>query len=239
MTQHATYGPRAGGAQPLPAVLRDHRTGVLAEIIRSRAQTPIRTLLVVGCGSGKEAAMLAHELDATTTGIDIADGFDATARQFATLELGDATSLKFADASFDFVYSYHALEHIPDYMTALEEMRRVLAPSGSYCIGTPNRSRLVGYIGSQNTPLSDKLAWNIADWKARLRGRFRNEHGAHAGYSSTELKRILEAVFSDAEDVSLPYYLGVYNSRAKLITKLDEAGLSRLLFPSVYFVGRR
>lgn len=59
------------------------------------------------------------------------------------LQRGDATSLDFADGRFDCIYSFHALEHIPDYRKALQEMRRVLAPGGTYCIGTPNRLRLV------------------------------------------------------------------------------------------------
>src|SRR5690606_17037057 len=108
-------------------------------------------------------------------------------------------------ASFDFVYSFHALEHIPQYRTALREIHRVLKPDGGYLIGTPNRSRLVGYLGARNASLAEKIRWNVADWKAMLRGEFRNELGAHAGYSSEELRAELAGVFQCAHSITSDY----------------------------------
>jgi len=194
---------------------------------------------VVGCGSGKEAAVLAGALRAQTVGIDLHDTFDAAAARAVQLRQGDATQLEFADRSFDFVYSFHVLEHIPNYAQALVEMRRVLEEGGSYCVGTPNRLRLVGYLGSAGVSWRDKLAWNAADWKARLRGRFRNEHGAHAGFSSSELRCILEKVFGRTEEITARYYLGVYRSHAWLVRWLQRLGLGRFLFPAVYFMGTK
>jgi hypothetical protein len=59
----------------------------------------------------------------------------------------------------------------------LREMRRVVRPSGGVWIGTPNRSRLVGYVGSRDTNSSVKIVWNLDDRRLRLRGRFRNALG--------------------------------------------------------------
>ena len=172
-------------------------------------------------------------------GIDLRGSFDPAATAAAELRQGDATRLEFADATFDFVYSYHVLEHIPDYARALGEMQRVLAKGGGYLIGTPNRLRLVGYLGSVGVSWRDKLAWNLADWKARLRGRFRNEHGAHAGFSSAELRGVLERVFGKTEEITGRYYLGVYRSHTWLVRWLDRLGLGRFLFPAVYFMGTK
>ncbi len=44
------------------------------------------------------------------TGVDVEDNFDSEAVKFASLEVGNAMSLRFPDSSFDFIYSYHALE---------------------------------------------------------------------------------------------------------------------------------
>jgi len=226
---------------PLPEPtgrFRDRRTEALADLILRSTAQPIRRLLVVGCGSGKEAAVLAQVLDVETTGIDIVENFDPEAATAVQLRYGDATRLDFPDSSFDCVYSYHALEHIPEHVQALREMRRVLREDGLLCIGTPNRSRLFAYLGSR-TSFREKLRWNMIDWKARLRGRFRNEFGAHAGFSAAELKQELQGVFGNAEEITLPYYLRVYRNHVGLCRLLYLSGIGRVLFPCVYFLGRR
>src|SRR6185369_15107300 len=103
--------------------------------------------------------------------------WDPAAAVVAKLQWGVATALEFPDGWFDLVYSYHALEHIPDFRRALSEMKRVLADDGRYFVGTPNRQRLIGYLGSQNTSIRKKILWNASDWSARMRGKFRNEFG--------------------------------------------------------------
>lgn len=218
---------------------RDRKTEVIAGIVREHTSTPVRRLLVVGCGSGAEAATLARALGAQVVGIDLAASFDSAASAAADLRQGDATRLEFSDGDFDFVYSYHVLEHIPDYMRALAEMHRVLRKGGGYLIGTPNRSRLIGYLGSAGVTIRDKLAWNLADWKARMQGRFRNEFGAHAGFTSIELRGALMKAFGGTEEITTPYYLSVYRPYAWLVRLLARSGLGRLLFPAVYFMGTK
>jgi ubiquinone/menaquinone biosynthesis C-methylase UbiE len=44
--------------------------------------------------------------------------------------VSDAYSLPFADASFDVVHAHQLLQHVPDPVRALAEMRRVLRPGG-------------------------------------------------------------------------------------------------------------
>jgi SAM-dependent methyltransferase len=220
-------------------MLIDYKAGIVANLIRANVAKPPTRVLVVGCGTGREAAQLATALSAEVTGIDIAPRFDPAAAAIATLRQGDATAMDFPDGAFDLVYSYHALEHIPDFRRALREMRRVLAKDGSYFIGTPNRSRIVGYLGSEGTSLRKKILWNANDWSARLRGKFRNEYGAHAGYTRTELQNELSAAIGPAKNLTLPYYLAVYAGKARYVRLLDGMGISSLLFPAIYFIGRR
>lgn len=200
---------------------------------------PIRDVLVVGCGNGSEAAFLSCFFHSKVVGIDLEDDFDPEAAADADLRVMDATELEFDNDTFDLVYSFHALEHIEDPERALSEMQRVLRPGGFYCIGTPNRHRVVGYIGSQTT-LANKVRWNLQDISQRLRGRFRNEYGAHAGFTSEELRDACRRAFGEADEVTDGYYRRRYDKgrSAQMVETLISTGTSRFLFPCVYFAGR-
>jgi ubiquinone/menaquinone biosynthesis C-methylase UbiE len=85
-------------------------------------------VLEVGCGQGHLTKALAAR------GVDIV-GIDANpqAEEVADSPLVRhmrAESLEFDDASFDYVVSVHAIEHIPELDDALAEMARVLRVGG-------------------------------------------------------------------------------------------------------------
>lgn len=223
----------------MTAALTDSKTEKVAAIIERIHPSKIEKLLVVGCGSGLEAAILAERLRAKVVGIDIEDRFDERARQLADLQTGDAMNLDFADATFDFVFSYHALEHIENPLRALREMRRALRAGGGFWIGTPNKSRLVGYVGGKNTSLREKIKWNLEDYRRRLKGEFENALGAHAGFTEDELKRLLGEVFPLVESRTKEYFATVYAGRPKLLNLVERSGLARFIYPSVYFSGAR
>jgi ubiquinone/menaquinone biosynthesis C-methylase UbiE len=219
--------------------LTDSKTEKVAQIIKRIHQSEIKKLLVVGCGSGLEAAILAQRFDAEVSGIDLENNFDARAAQIAELQTGDAMNLAFSDESFDFVFSYHALEHIENPQKALREMRRVLKPASGFWIGTPNKSRIVGYIGGKNASLAEKWRWNVMDYKARLRGKFENRFGAHAGFTSGELYQMLAEVFPLVEERTREYFSTVYARRQNVLRLIERSGFSRFIYPSVYFSGRK
>jgi len=193
-----------------------------------------KRVLVVGCGDGTEAAHIAHETGALVVGLDL--DVDASKRRPGVhLLRADARALPFRDGTFDSLYCYHVLEHVPGPGRAVAEAHRVVHPPGFAFFGTPNRARLVGYIGGRATTV-EKLRWNLADWGKRLTGRWSNERGAHAGFAAGELARMLGGSFRYVRDVSLRYYARKYPGLTGMWSFAFRTGLGQFLAPSVYFV---
>jgi ubiquinone/menaquinone biosynthesis C-methylase UbiE len=221
--------------------VKGRKTDAMIAVLRAMLPQPPRDILVVGCGSGFEAGDLARSFGAATVGIDVGNefAFDHAAAAPAVLRIMDAQKLDFADASFDLVYSFHALEHIPQPRRALAEMARVLRPGCSYLIGTPNKSRLIGYMGSPSS-LKNKLLWNLQDFKMRITGRWSNEAGAHAGFAEKELRSLCAQAFGGkSHAVSDDYYRFLYASKKKAVDALVFTGLKSVLYPCVYVAGRK
>lgn len=95
---------------------------------------PGLSLLDVGCGPGTITADLARRLaPGRVCGIDpSAEVVAAAEREHAGIEFatGDVYTMAFDDASWDIVHAHQVLQHLPDPVTALKEMRRVVRPGG-------------------------------------------------------------------------------------------------------------
>jgi SAM-dependent methyltransferase len=170
--------------------------------------------VLVGCGKGDEVAYLRRALSsARIVGLDLDASFSPLARAERCVVRADAKALPFGSAVFDFAAAFHSLEHVGDARVALDEILRVLRPGGWLYVGVPNRSRLVAYIGSFDATPFQKVAWNIEDWWARARGRFRNETGAHAGFKQGEFADILASRFSKTQFLTEDYLRFKYTGR--------------------------
>jgi len=94
-------------------------------------------ILDVGTGTGALAAGLAATLPASDiVGIDPSDAFLKYARtniasERVRLEIGDAQSLRFPDATFDQTMALLVMNFVPDHEKAVREMRRVTRPGGA------------------------------------------------------------------------------------------------------------
>jgi ubiquinone/menaquinone biosynthesis C-methylase UbiE len=109
------------------------------------ASTAGLDVLDVGCGQGIDLVEYARA-GARATGIDLTPRHAELARSHinalglaAAVINGDAESLPFEDASFDFVASNGVLHHTPDVPAALREIRRVLRPGGEARVAVYNR----------------------------------------------------------------------------------------------------
>ena len=103
--------------------------------------------LDVGCGVGYGSAYLVRKGATKVIGGDKSEDALSYARNTARASLNgalefkllDATSLPFADNSFDVVVSFEVIEHVKDYERFLSEIHRVLRRSGKLIFSTPNR----------------------------------------------------------------------------------------------------
>ena len=104
-----------------------------------------RRLLEVGVGLGTDHLQFARA-GALTTGIDLTERCVELTRLRLQQEgldgdvhAMDAEQLAFADDSFDVVFSFGVLHHVPSMERAFAEIRRVLRPGGVFIGGLYNR----------------------------------------------------------------------------------------------------
>jgi SAM-dependent methyltransferase len=222
--------------------VKGKKTEALIKVIAEFFQRKFKDILVVGCGSGREAGMLARAFDANVIGIDVGIdfSFDHEGSAPAKLLSMDARALTFASDSFDMVFSFHALEHIPEPQRALSEMARVLRRGGVYLVGTPNKSRLMGGFNSPlRIPVRLRIMGGFQGLFMRLSGRWSNEAGAHAGFTLAELSNDCVSAFGSATDISHLYYRTLYDRHHTAINSILATGLKAAIFPCVYVAGTK
>jgi SAM-dependent methyltransferase len=107
-----------------------------------------RRVLEVGAGIGTDARNIIGR-GAVYTGINVDRGStEATSQALSVFLLPgtalerSATSLDFPDGTFDVVYSFGVLQHIPEVRKAVGEIHRVLKPGGEVLVMVYNRSSI-------------------------------------------------------------------------------------------------
>jgi SAM-dependent methyltransferase len=125
---------------------------------------PGMRVLDLGCGEGRHT-FEAYRRGADVVALDLSEKDLATTRSWcAAMELagevpptasattvqGDLLCLPFPDASFDRIIASEVLEHIPDDVTAIREMTRVLRPGGLAAVTVPRW-------------LPERVCWALSD----------------------------------------------------------------------------
>lgn len=108
-----------------------------------------KLVLEVGSGSGIDSAEFAKH-GAEVMSLDFTEnGTRSTRDLFREIKLtprvvrATAQSLPFPDATFDLVYSFGVLHHIPDIQVAVKEIARVLRPKGELICMLYNRESIL------------------------------------------------------------------------------------------------
>ncbi len=111
-----------------------------------------RIVLDVGCGLGTDLLEF-YRGGAVVTGLDLTPRHVQLAKKRFQLfgatgafVIGDAEDLPFRDSAFDVVYSSGVLHHTPDTQRAMDEIHRVLKPSGEALIILYHRHSFVYWL---------------------------------------------------------------------------------------------
>lgn len=149
---------------------------------------PGERVLDMGCGAGRHAyEMYRRGADVVALDQD-ADELSGVSEVFAAMreagevpvgaeadtKQGDALGLPFADGEFDRVVASEVLEHIPEDVTAINELVRVLRPGGTMAVTVPRW-------------LPERICWALSD-------EYHANEGGHIRiYTRDELVGKLEA----------------------------------------------
>ena len=130
------------------------------------------------------------------TGVEIGEPYVQLAREgaeaaaIANVEFvqGNALQLGYEDDTFDAVFSFAVLEHIPEPIEALNEWYRVLKPGGTIAVGSSAVSR---HAQSRNSPLSaGKMDFYLKVWEM---------NGGHPEMALDQPQLVRDAGFADIE----------------------------------------
>ncbi len=136
-------------------------------------------MLDVGCGPGEITLLVARKFArANIIGVDLAEKMLVYARQALQktdlasrchFQIADAKDLKFANASFDCVFSNTILHHIPDPLPFVQEAWRVLRPGGLLLIRDLYRPATISEVNALvNKHASDEDEYSRALFHASL-----------------------------------------------------------------------
>ena len=142
-----------------------------------------KRVLDLGCNMGYGSEILSRTAK-KVIGVDVSEkAINSAKRQYYKQNIDfqtiDGKKLPFEDNSFDIIISCQVIEHIVDYTDYLDEIKRVLKPSGTAFLTTPN-----AYIRLD----LEMKPWNIFHVRE---------------YKHSELKSVLDKYFTSVKIMGL------------------------------------
>jgi ubiquinone/menaquinone biosynthesis C-methylase UbiE len=152
------------------------------DMLRMMEIKPGAPILDAGCGPGVHSVRVA-KIGHPVCAIDISNTMLTQAREYAGVKnisdkiefyQKDLTNLDYPDNSFQYVFSWGVIIHIPDIEKALSELARIVKPGGKLALYITNKTALdhkieffVRFItrkplaGQQHLPLGDGIWYDM------------------------------------------------------------------------------
>lgn len=134
---------------PVRAIVQRHYEAALMERLGGRVDG--LRVLEIGCGRGVGTKIIFERFGAAKiTAFDLDPDMIALARsrlaQYSSdrlnLFVGDAAAIEAEDGSFDAVFDFAIIHHIPEWRKAVSEVARVLRPGGRFFFEEVTRQAL-------------------------------------------------------------------------------------------------
>lgn len=158
---------------------------------RAGRQQNHETYLDVGCGKGAMLGTLASRYG-SVVGLDYTLRYLVFAKKLleeigatnVQVVCGSAENLPFAEGAFDAISALDVIEHIPDQERGLQEMSRVLSPSGFLYLNSPNRFNIF-------TPEDHVRIWGVGFVPRKFMQSYINLFSNHS-YGGVRLLSLFE-----------------------------------------------
>ena len=111
---------------------------VLKAAVKAHAETPLKTHLDIGAGSGRLIQLFRENLGVASSACDYTDTLMELPGQKVDVVNLNEDKLPYPDASFDVVTATEVIEHLENYREILRDIHRVLNPEGVCILSTPN-----------------------------------------------------------------------------------------------------
>lgn len=212
------------------------------------SQTPVgpgHKVLDVGCGFGRPGTRLSEKTGCAVTGITISQVQADEANRYAHDERGlsadrisfhcmDAMSLPFEAASFDAVWAFECLFHMPDRAQVLSQIARVLRPGGVLVLTD-------SYDKIPFTPLEKEMIYVGFQVNSMITPDEYRELLGSLGFSVKELMdisvntaptvtHVMAATFAKKEELRTVYGDGFFDQMAQMGPTLEEANRQKMCY---------
>lgn len=144
------------GERYVPSVTGEIRLEHLHRYAFSLLYCSGRNVLDLACGEGYGTAMLAT-VARSIVGVDVCEAAVKSAaetylgeRRNLEYRVADVTRLPFPDGTFDVVVSFETIEHVTEQERMLDEIARVLTPTGLLILSSPDKRTYSDESGMRN-----------------------------------------------------------------------------------------
>lgn len=164
------------------------RRAYIESTLRKYAQSDGLVGLDLGCGDGGNYVWLKDKVG-RLYGSDYNLTRAVRAKKHTSerrIYLADVLDYPVTDDAFDLIFFNHVLEHIPDDVTALSEVHRILKPNGTVILGVPNEGAWLWQLAYRLQPQSRRTTDHVQFYTLGSLA----EKCIDAGFTVKESKRI-------------------------------------------------